>query len=136
MGRRARYPGLRELYSGALGRFLENPNLRPEMLASAELGATWRWSGGVAQLRFPQAGTGAPQTLRLRVDGRARPDDVRFSVLLGEREVASVPLSRSDQVYEVPLPATPAGAGSRPLRRASTYAPKPAAQTCATANRT
>ncbi len=41
-GRRARFPGLRELYSGALGRFLENPNLRPEVLRTVELGATWR----------------------------------------------------------------------------------------------
>ena len=73
-------------------------------------GATWRWSGPVAQLRFPQAGTGAPQVLRLRVDGRARPDDARFDVLLGDQLVASTPLSHSAQTYEVPLPASPAGA--------------------------
>ncbi|MBC8077840.1 MAG: hypothetical protein H7Y32_17320, partial [Chloroflexales bacterium] len=104
------------------------PNGRIDMAGNLDLGyiqgfyggygdgdtkTTWRWSGPQARLRFPQAGTGAPQTLRLHVDGRARPDDgssTAFDVLLNERGVASVPLSRSDQVYEVALPATPAGA--------------------------
>lgn len=38
--RRARFPSLRELYSGALGRFDPNPNLRPETLIGAEIGVT------------------------------------------------------------------------------------------------
>jgi iron complex outermembrane receptor protein len=38
--RRARFPALRELYSGALNRFEPNPNLRPERLLGAEVGAT------------------------------------------------------------------------------------------------
>lgn len=38
--RRARFPALRELYSGALGRFEPNPNLEPEKLVVGELGAT------------------------------------------------------------------------------------------------
>ena len=38
--RRARFPSLRELYSGALGRFVPNPELGPEMLVVAEAGAT------------------------------------------------------------------------------------------------
>ena len=37
---RARFPALRELYSGALGRFEPNPSLRPERLVGAEVGAT------------------------------------------------------------------------------------------------
>jgi iron complex outermembrane receptor protein len=38
--RRARVPSLRELYSGALGRFAPNPELRPETLNAAEAGVT------------------------------------------------------------------------------------------------
>ncbi len=40
VSRRARFPALRELYSGALGRFEPNPELRPERLVGAEVGAT------------------------------------------------------------------------------------------------
>ena len=40
LSRRSRFPALRELYSGALDRFLPNPNLRPETLVGAEAGAT------------------------------------------------------------------------------------------------
>jgi iron complex outermembrane receptor protein len=49
-GRRARFPALRELYSGALGRFLENPNLRPEVQWTHELGVTLRHGAGEFQL--------------------------------------------------------------------------------------
>lgn len=40
VSRRARFPSLRELYSGALGRFDPNPGLRPETLLGAEAGLT------------------------------------------------------------------------------------------------
>jgi iron complex outermembrane recepter protein len=40
LSRRTRFPALRELYSGALGRFLPNPDLRPEVLTGGELGVT------------------------------------------------------------------------------------------------
>ena len=40
VSRRTRFPSLRELYSGALGRFAPNPGLRPEKLIAAEAGAT------------------------------------------------------------------------------------------------
>ncbi|MGH7717776.1 MAG: TonB-dependent receptor domain-containing protein, partial [Gemmatimonadaceae bacterium] len=36
----ARFPALRELYSGSLGRFEPNPSLDPETLVGAEAGAT------------------------------------------------------------------------------------------------
>lgn len=42
VSRRARFPSLRELYSGALGRFVPNPGLAPEVLTGGELGATYR----------------------------------------------------------------------------------------------
>ena len=38
--RRTRFPSLRELYSGALGRFRPNPGLRPESLKAGEAGIT------------------------------------------------------------------------------------------------
>lgn len=38
--RRTRFPSLRELYSGALGRFRANPDLRPESLKAGEAGIT------------------------------------------------------------------------------------------------
>jgi iron complex outermembrane receptor protein len=40
VSRRVRFPALRELYSGALGKFEPNPDLGPEVLAVAELGVT------------------------------------------------------------------------------------------------
>lgn len=40
LNQRSRFPSLRELYSGALDRFLPNPDLRPETLLGAEAGVT------------------------------------------------------------------------------------------------
>jgi iron complex outermembrane receptor protein len=40
LSRRSRFPSLRELYSGALGRFVPNPELGPETLLGTELGFT------------------------------------------------------------------------------------------------
>jgi len=45
LSRRARFPSLRELYSGALGRFEPNPDLRPETLVGAEGGFTLQKTG-------------------------------------------------------------------------------------------
>ena len=41
LSRRTRFPALRELYSGALGRFLPNPDLKPEVLTGGEIGFTF-----------------------------------------------------------------------------------------------
>jgi len=46
VSRRGRFPALRELYSGALGRFLPNPDLEPEKLLTTEAGATTRLGHG------------------------------------------------------------------------------------------
>jgi iron complex outermembrane receptor protein len=48
--RRARFPALRELYSGALGRFVPNPDLEPEVLTGGELGITL--TEGIAELQL------------------------------------------------------------------------------------
>lgn len=42
LSRRARFPSLRELYSGALNRFAPNPDLKPERLVALEAGVTTR----------------------------------------------------------------------------------------------
>ena len=47
--RRARFPALRELYSGALGRFEPNPHLSPERLVATEAGVTTRLGAGEVQ---------------------------------------------------------------------------------------
>ncbi|WP_085808489.1 TonB-dependent receptor [Sphingomonas sp. TZW2008] len=41
LGRKIRAPTMRELFGQALNRFLINPDLRPERVVSAELGADW-----------------------------------------------------------------------------------------------
>jgi iron complex outermembrane receptor protein len=48
--RRARFPSLREMYSGALGRFEPNPGLRAEALVALEAGFTATGSLGELQL--------------------------------------------------------------------------------------
>jgi len=50
VSRRVRFPALRELYSGALGRFAVNPTLNPEVLAVAELGLTAHRGAAEAQV--------------------------------------------------------------------------------------
>jgi len=50
VSRRVRFPALRELYSGALGRFEPNPDLRPEQLVAAETGLTTRLGSGELQV--------------------------------------------------------------------------------------
>lgn len=47
--RRARFPALRELFSGALGRFDPNPDLKPETLEAFEAGITLRDRAGTLQ---------------------------------------------------------------------------------------
>ena len=49
MTRRARFPALRELYSGSFQRFTANPDLRPERLFSSEVSALWQRGAGEVQ---------------------------------------------------------------------------------------
>jgi iron complex outermembrane receptor protein len=50
VSRRARFPALRELYSGALNRFVPNPDLRPEILVALEGGVTMRLGSSELQV--------------------------------------------------------------------------------------
>lgn len=49
ISRRGRFPALRELYSGALNRFVVNPELEPEKLLTIEAGQTTRLPKGELQ---------------------------------------------------------------------------------------
>lgn len=50
VSRRSRFPALRELYSGALGKFEPNPDLQPETLTAAEAGLTTELGTGELQV--------------------------------------------------------------------------------------
>jgi iron complex outermembrane receptor protein len=50
VSRRSRFPSLRELYSGALDRFVANPDLRSETLLGTEVGFTASGRAGEVQL--------------------------------------------------------------------------------------
>ncbi|MBI4539469.1 MAG: TonB-dependent receptor [Gemmatimonadetes bacterium] len=54
VSRKVRFPALRELYSGALGRFEPNPELGPEVLKVGELGITGSFGPVEAQLTLFQ----------------------------------------------------------------------------------
>lgn len=51
VGRRTRFPALRELYGEALGDFLLNPDLRPETATLADFTVQRIWRGGDSRLR-------------------------------------------------------------------------------------
>lgn len=88
VSRRARFPALRELYSGALDRFQPNPGLRPEQLTGAEAGVTVGANGvgGVSvqavafhhQLRDAVVRTTVPGTRRFI---RVNRDEIRSTGL-------------------------------------------------------
>jgi 4-amino-4-deoxy-L-arabinose transferase-like glycosyltransferase len=89
--------------------------------------ANFRWCTDGMRVRFPAAGTGAPQTLVLRVDGRAwqgyaaTPPTVR--VLLGETDVGSFAQTFDVAEHAVNLPATPAGQDVVVTLRMPTFVP-------------
>jgi hypothetical protein len=75
----------------------------------------FRWCTDGAHLRFPAAGTGAPQTLALRADGRGWFDSLKppatVHVLVGNQEAGVfTPDSQAVGEFQVMLPASPAGA--------------------------
>ncbi len=69
--RRARFPSLRELYSGALDRFTPNPDLSPEKLTAVEAGVTIRrGSASLQVVGFVQRLADA--VVRIRENGKYR----------------------------------------------------------------
>ncbi|MGB9723136.1 MAG: glycosyltransferase family 39 protein [Chloroflexia bacterium] len=88
---------------------------------------TYRWSAGEARLRFPQAGTGRPCLLRLRLRawrpaGEPRPQVI---LLLEEREAARFGAPDAWEELAFPLPAVPAGADVVLTLRSDTFFPGP-----------
>jgi hypothetical protein len=75
--------------------------------------ANFRWCSDGAQLRFPGAASGSPQTLILRADGRAwrsyglAPPPVR--VVLAGQEIGIFTPNDSVQEFRMALPASQAG---------------------------
>ncbi|HET9233438.1 MAG TPA: TonB-dependent receptor [Candidatus Eisenbacteria bacterium] len=70
LSRRGRFPSLRELYSGALNRFVPNPDLQPENTISAEVGVSTRSeSADVQAVLFHHGVEDAVVRIRLE-DGR------------------------------------------------------------------
>ncbi|HEX6135612.1 MAG TPA: TonB-dependent receptor [Longimicrobiales bacterium] len=86
LSRRARFPALRELYSGALGRFEPNPGLRPETLEAAEAGFTWRSDP------FELQAVGFHRRLEDAIEQVTLPDSRRQRVNLGAVSSAGVEL--------------------------------------------
>ena len=88
--------------------------LRGCYLGEGEADANYRWCTDGSQLRFPRAGTGTAQTLRLRADGRGWRGHATVvppvRVLLNGAEVGSfTPSMDGGQIFTVALPATPKG---------------------------
>jgi hypothetical protein len=117
------------------------PNNRIDLAGNLDLGyiegcylgegtqdGTFRWCTDGARLRFPGAGTGAPQTLALRADGRGWFDGLLpvppVHVFLGEQEIGTfTPDSAAIRELAVALPASPAGADVVVSLRTSTFIP-------------
>jgi hypothetical protein len=96
--------------------------------ASQQPPANFRWCTDGAQLRFPGAGTGAPQMLALRADGRGwlagwlPVSPVR--VQLGDHDAGAFTPSHDDvQIFTVALPASPPGADVVVTLRTPTFIP-------------
>jgi iron complex outermembrane receptor protein len=101
VSRRTRFPALRELYSGALGRLEPNPALGPEELQGAELGMTVHRGGAELQaVAFHQRLYGGivrvsvetPEGPKLK---RVNQDEIRSTglELMGRGPLGSVVLS-------------------------------------------
>jgi hypothetical protein len=93
-----------------------------------EARGTFRWCTDGMRLHFPGAGTGAPQTLTLRADGRGwlagwlPVPPVR--VFLGDQEAGAFTPSHTDvREFAVALPASPPGADVVVTLRTPTFVP-------------
>jgi hypothetical protein len=82
--------------------------------SSVQPAANFRWCTDGARLRFPAAGTGAPQRLALRADGRGWFDGLKpapaVRVFLGGQEAGAFTPGADVAEFSVALPPTPAGA--------------------------
>ncbi|GAB4432789.1 MAG: glycosyltransferase family 39 protein [Chloroflexi bacterium OHK40] len=92
----------------------------------ADLGATVRWATGEAALRFPGAGSGAPQRLCLAASSLGWPADLRpptVAAWLDDELLGSFAPGAELEEYCLPLPARPAGSELVITLRAPTFVP-------------
>ena len=88
---------------------------------------SFRWSGAQARLRFPEAGTGAPQTLVLRVNGYTiNADPTQLTAVIDGAATAPIVLAPDWQEVTIALPAAPAGADVVVELRSTVFVPGPA----------
>jgi iron complex outermembrane receptor protein len=119
VGRRGRFPSLRELYSGALNRFAPNPDLEPEKLVAAEAGVTTALACGEAQaVVFHHRLDDAVVRTALE-DGRfmrVNRDVLRSHgvELVGKYSIASVEMAANLTLQDVELTDTRAAETNRP----------------------
>lgn len=119
VSQRARFPALREMYSGALNRFQPNPNLRPERLLAMEAGVTTQLGNGQVQavgfrhqLRDAVVRITLPDRKFLRVN---RNELLSTGVeLLASQRIGPVDLTGNLTVQSVDLTDTDAGVTNRP----------------------
>jgi iron complex outermembrane recepter protein len=97
LSRRSRFPALRELYSGALGRFEPNPTLDVERLTAAEAGFTRALTTGELQV------VGFYRTLADAIERVTLPDGRFQRVNAGDARSHGVELLLSGRVGEVGL---------------------------------
>ena len=95
VSQRARFPALRELYSGALNRFRPNPDLKPEKLTAMEAGVTTRVGNGEVQA------VGFHHQLKDAVVRITLPDRFFFRVNQNELESTGVELLASQSFGRV-----------------------------------
>lgn len=119
VARRARFPSLRELYSGALGTFEPNPALRPERLLAYETGISAPMAGGHLQavlfhhrLKDVVVRTRTPASTFKRVN-RDRLTSTGLE-LIGTRRIGRVALEADVVVQTVELENTASGSAGEP----------------------
>ena len=94
----------------------------------AEDPGNYRWTGPTARLRFPDAGTGAPQLLRLHLAGWRPPGEApaRLAVVTTSGQMPrQVELGTSFETVEVELPPVPPGENVLVELRSTTFVAGP-----------
>lgn len=119
LSRRARFPALRELYSGALNRFAPNPDLEPEKLVTIEAGATRRIGQSQLQAVFfhnQMRDAVVRITLEDRRFMRVNRNELTSTglELVGSSQIGPLGLTASGMVQSVDLTNTNADETARP----------------------
>jgi hypothetical protein len=90
------------------------------------LGATIRWSGPTAALRFPGAANGSAREVCFNLAGAGWPNDLalpELRIVLDQEQLGVIQLTRELREHCLPLPARPAGASYIVELRSPTFVP-------------